>query len=130
MKNKTIPQLKKTLWRLISKYVRQSQAKDGLVQCYTCGAVDHYKNMDLGHYWGRQFGATYFDVKRNLRIQCRRCNRFMEGNKPSFANRLIVELGQKGMEKLEIDAKSKYKFNRYTLEQKIKEYKSKLKRSK
>ena len=123
---KTISKLKKELWKLVSQYVRKTSAIDGLVQCYTCEAVDSYKNMDLGHFWGRHYGSTYFDVKRNLRIQCRYCNRFLEGNKYKFGVRLKRELGDKEFEKLEIDAKSKYKFDRFHLEEQIKIYKQKL----
>ena len=127
-KSKSINKLKKEYWTVLSRYVRESSAIDGMVQCYTCGQVDLFTNMDLGHYWGRNYGATYFDVKNNLRIQCKHCNRFMEGNKPSFANRLLVELGADGLEKLEIKAKMKYHFDRFALEEGAKEYKRKLKK--
>ncbi len=53
------------------------------VRCYTCDKIDHYKNMDCGHWQGRRYTGTRFDW-RNTRIQCTTCNSFNEGRKDVF----------------------------------------------
>ena len=124
-KRKTISQLKKELDKVYSQYIRGVNSRDGMAQCYTCGAVDEWRKMDCGHFWSRRYGNTRWD-EQNTKPQCRRCNRFQEGNKPAFANALVREYGNGILEDLEIRAKAPYKYNRVEIEKEIKIYKQKL----
>ena len=45
----------------------------GYGQCRTCGAVDHWKSMDCGHFQTRDRPMTRFD-ERNCHLQCKHCN--------------------------------------------------------
>ena len=128
-KRKTLSQLKKELDRVYSIYIRTKYSRDGLVQCYTCGAVNEIGRTDCGHFWSRRYGNTRWD-EQNTRPQCRKCNRYQEGNKPAFANALVREYGDGILEDLEIRAKAPFKYNRLEIEKYIQEYKTKLRRLK
>jgi hypothetical protein len=69
--------LDRTLWDLTSKIARITDARnrgDGeYVVCISCGKVDHWKNMDAGHFISRRFKATKFHLD-NIHCQCRNCN--------------------------------------------------------
>lgn len=60
------------------------------IPCFTCGSRHHWKDMDAGHYIGREWYGTRFDLK-NLRPQCTQCNSFHEGQKFIFRQRLVAE---------------------------------------
>jgi len=48
----------------------------GRVTCCSCGgSFELGKNVDAGHFLGRQNNATIFD-ERNVAPQCHQCNRF------------------------------------------------------
>lgn len=92
MKKKTGPQLKKELDQVFSRWVRVSNAdKDGMVACYTCGVVKHYKQMHNGHFISRQYLAVRFDP-RNTRPQCPGCNLYGNGKPVEFARKLELEM--------------------------------------
>jgi len=81
------------LCRVFSKFIRKSASdKDGYVSCYSCGARHHWKEVDAGHYISRAKLATKFD-ERNVKPQCRKCNRFLDGASPQFAVHLMKEYG-------------------------------------
>ena len=81
----SVKTLKRTLDELWSKWVRMSNAgPDGLVQCCSCGRSYHWKEVDCGHFVSRNHNAGRFDP-RNTNPQCKKCNRFREGNKAGYA---------------------------------------------
>ena len=100
-------ELEKLLDAEISFQVRASAAVElgchGLIPCYTCGAMRHWKEMDAGHYIGRSNRGTRFDL-RNIRPQCTRCNAYEEGQHWKFRQALVAELGAKEVESLEFTA--------------------------
>ena len=70
--------LKGKLDRLFSEYIRRRDADAGYCRCVTCGKVQHWKEMDAGHFVPRDRIATRWD-ERNVHAQCRECNRFRSG---------------------------------------------------
>lgn len=72
----------------------------GYVTCYTCLKSLLAKECQIGHFWHNKLD---FD-KRNLRIQCLRCNHFLGGNLGAYAARLIKENGMDWFDQLERDA--------------------------
>jgi hypothetical protein len=103
-------QLKKKAWGLISRFVRtQGMSKSGFNNCYTCGVVKSYKELQCGHLF---HGRLDLDV-RNLRPQCPRCNIFLNGNGAVFALKMTEEIGIKGMKDLLLLANTKG--NNYSL---------------
>jgi hypothetical protein len=70
-----------------SFYVRAGTAvKQGHpgLSCYTCGNCYHWRDMDNGHFIGREYTGTRWHMS-NTKPQCQSCNRFREGEKSRFA---------------------------------------------
>lgn len=124
--------LKKDLDKVFSKYVRLKNAnKNGLIVCYTCGIIRHWKDsMDCGHWIPRNHTCTRWELD-NVRPQCRGCNRFGGGKYDEFA----VKLGKEGIKITELVKKKhsickidntwiKEKIAFYT--EKVKEYEQQL----
>jgi len=94
-KGKTPKQMKKDCWDLFSKMVRLKYSyDDGLCQCYTCGKIDLWKNLQAGHGIGGRGNYILFqdDV---VRPQCYYCNGPLRGNYEIFVPKLIGEIGAK-----------------------------------
>jgi len=122
---KSAPDYESILWRTFSKYIRLNSANSqGAVQCYTCGVYKHWKDVDAGHYIKRECHATKFD-ERNVKPQCKKCNRFMGGNQDEFAIHLIKDYGPGILEELHQLKNSYFKFTDKWLKEKIDEYKTK-----
>ena len=120
---KSISKLKKELDKWFSLYIRLRSSENGLVQCFTCGCVKHYKTggMQCGHFQSRGFLATRFD-EENCQPQCVGCNMFKQGEQYKFALALNAKYGEGKAEELEILAKSVVKFSRIDYEDKISYY--------
>lgn len=82
---KSLPKLKKELWKVFSLYVRE---RDHWT-CYTCGAIAFGPGMHGGHFIPKASGglALYFHPD-NVHAQCARCNLFLEGNHYEYGIRL------------------------------------------
>jgi hypothetical protein len=68
----------KKLDKVFSEYIRQRFAKDGWVQCVTCGTRKHWKEVDAGHFVSRRHYSTRWDPS-NVHVQCKKCNIFGNG---------------------------------------------------
>jgi len=80
----------------VSLFVRGSAAaKYGspYIPCVTCGAMNHYKAMDCGHYIPRHRFGTRWNLD-NLRPQCTRCNCYHEGEHWLYRKCLVNEIGE------------------------------------
>jgi hypothetical protein len=96
--------IENTLDPLFSKYIRLKYSSKGFCKCVTCGAFKHWKEMDCGHFVGRQFLQTRWDEK-NVGPQCTRCNRHESGRGAQFALYLQERYGLGIVE--ELNRKSK-----------------------
>lgn len=104
--------LHKKAWRLIGEYVRRKGAgSSGLVECYTCGILKHYKELQCGHFFHNRLD---FD-ERNLKPQCPQCNTYKSGNLAIYALKLIKEIGQEELDKLHQEANTKG--NNYSIQE-------------
>ena len=116
----TQAKLKKAFDSVFSKYIRQKYADDnGMVHCYTCSTVKHWKEIQNGHWIPRNNLATRFS-EENCRPQCVACNLFQKGMPDVFAVNLIKE----GVDIVALQA-TKYKvfkIDRQWYEEKIKHY--------
>lgn len=73
--------------------------------CYTCGAQNLTgSNKQLGHMWPKASVGAYlkYDL-RILRWQCMRCNIHMGGEGAIYYAKMLKEIGEKEMKKLEAD---------------------------
>lgn len=107
-----VEKLHKELWKKFSQYVRQKSK--GL--CYTCGERKHWKEMDASHYI---HGRLDYD-ERNIHACCVYCNRYLHGNLGRYAEKLITELGEEGLQKLRYDANQIKKWSAEELKDLIK----------
>jgi hypothetical protein len=94
--------------RAFSLYIRRRYADEhtGRVNCVTCGANEHWSDMDCGHYISRSVWSVRFDTF-NCMAQCRKCNRFENGKSERFRAELVRLRGLSAIENLERRAKRK-----------------------
>jgi len=122
----TMKNPKRTLDQVFSKYVRFSNAKNGYVRCYTCNAVHPPEDVDAGHYVTRQHMGTRWD-ERNVKPQCRSCNRFKSGVSDEFALHLLKDYGEGILEDLNKHKWIPTKITELEMMEMIKDYREKLK---
>lgn len=76
---------------IFSQLIRIKEADEhGMVKCYTCEDIKHWKHMQCGHFIPRAHMPTRFSEK-NCRPQCDTCNRGKYGNLIVFSERLEAE---------------------------------------
>jgi len=120
---KTISKLKKELDAIFSLYIRIRESEEGMVQCFTCGKVSHYKSgMQNGHFQSRKHLATRWHTK-NCQVQCVGCNMFKAGEQYKFSIALDSKYGEGTAEELELTARTIMKVSRIDYEDKISYYK-------
>jgi len=69
----------KKAWNEFSKMIRARDEVDGFFKCPTCGQIKPINQADAGHCISSVKKAVKFD-EMNVHAQCRKCNRFEEGN--------------------------------------------------
>ena len=120
---KSISKLKKELDKWFSLYIRLRESEEGLVQCFTCNKVSHYKSgMQNGHFQSRKHLATRWD-EENCQVQCVGCNMFKAGEQYKFSIALDSKYGEGKAEELEFLARTIMKVSRIDYEEKISYYK-------
>ena len=129
IKEQNLQELIKDADDVYSKWLRLSGAdKDGMVECYTCGARLRHQDAHCGHYLSRGSIFLRWDT-RNTRIQDEACNIYKDGNIPEFTRRL--ELEKPGItEYLLEESRLVYHPTREEIKNIIKEYTLKLKQLK
>ena len=86
--------LKTHLDTAFAMFIRLRDAMpNGMFRCISCGRLLPFDQSDCGHYINRQHMATRFNEK-NCKAQCRKCNRFDEGNIQGYRRGLIAKYGE------------------------------------
>ena len=63
--------------KTLQKLLRISAADDnGYCKCVSCGKLDHYKNMDGGHFIPKGSSSRWALEESNVNAQCKGCNGF------------------------------------------------------
>jgi hypothetical protein len=96
-----ISTIQNKLWEIIKQIVRKKYPPI----CYTCGARDIVgANCQTGHMWSKASLGAYlkYDL-RVLRLQCYSCNINRGGAGADFYAKMLREIGQEEMEKLQKD---------------------------
>lgn len=114
------------LWKIFSQYIRKRSCPDGWGRCYTCLTVKDISELDAGHYISRSYKPTKYD-ERNVRIQCRQCNRFKNGDPITFREQLVKEMGEQAVTKMELSRWTPLILDDLWYQEMIKDYKGKLK---
>jgi hypothetical protein len=130
---KTQRELEKTLDRIFSEYIRLRDADDnGWVRCITCGRAYPWKgtrNLHDGHFISRKVKATRYNEMNN-HGQCESCNDFNHGVNHVYRLYLVNRYGKEAVEQLEYEAMLGGSYDRFWLQQKITEYREKVRRLK
>ncbi|MDX9847435.1 MAG: recombination protein NinG [Tenuifilaceae bacterium] len=88
--------------RVFSEFIRLRDANaNGYVRCISCGKIDHWKEVDCGHYVNRKHLSTRWHEK-NCNAQCRACNRFDEGNMLGYTKGLVNKYGPSVLDELDV----------------------------
>jgi len=90
--------IKDRAWRAFSKYIRLRDCLKtaGTLthgKCITCGKLLSIGFCDAGHFVSRKYNSTLFD-ERNVHIQCRYCNRFLNGNLLEYRRQIVRMYGE------------------------------------
>lgn len=113
-KKPSVTALKHKLDTLWSVWIRRSNANsDGMCHCCSCGMCYRWDEMDCGHFISRNHNGGRFD-ERNTNPQCRKCNRFREGNKAGYAVFLQEKYGPQIISELN---QLQYTIKRFTPEE-------------
>lgn len=129
-KKKRKSSFKNKAWDVFSKFIRQRNADPwGMVPCFTCGSVKHWKEMDAGHYIPKSISLFLRFDERNVQIQCTGCNRFRHGNLTQYALALKRKYGEYILEELDRDRRKGegYKIYESDYEELYEKYKEKIK---
>ena len=127
-KKKPLPFLKRKLWKLFSEYIRRRDAdENGMVKCFTCPKIMHWKESQAGHYMSQSLGLWTVFLETNVHNQCGACNLYKRGNPTVYAVELMKRYGPHILEELQAQRKENYKINRAEYEELIEKYKGLLK---
>jgi len=122
LKNPTVKQLKKILWRIVSEYIRRRDK--GI--CFTCGAKKDWKDMHAGHFVPKgSYSDTEFE-ETNIHCQCPKCNTFLGGNLTEYTIRMIDMYGRDYVDELMRRKHITKKWTKEELKELIEYYKIKL----
>ena len=114
--------------RIFSKYIRMRDADtDGNIRCCTCGKLVEWKRSDCGHFHNRRHMAIRWD-EQNCNAQCRKCNRFEEGEKDRYLEFMEFNYGQETLDRLALLKRIGRKWSVFELEAMIALYKDEVKK--
>lgn len=108
---------------IFSQYIRLREADNGMVECFTCGKVEHWKGkgMQNGHFMSRKFLSTRWD-EINCQVQCVGCNVYRYGEQYKFSLQLDSKYGEGTADSMHQKSREIYKVMDKELEDKIKYY--------
>ena len=108
--------------KIFSMYIRLRDCMpNGYFRCISCGQIKPFEQADCGHYLNRQHMATRFS-EINCNSQCRKCNRFDEGNIQGYRNGLIAKYGEQKVLLLESSKYTTKQFSDFEYKELIKYY--------
>ena len=127
-KSKSNP-LKDKLDRIFSKYIRLRDMLPGTTafRCISCGKMYPVTYADCGHYINRQHMSTRYS-EMNCNAQCRKCNRFDEGNMSGYRQGLVKKYGEQRVVLLEATKNAVRKYSDTEYETLIAHYKQEVSR--
>lgn len=111
---------------VFSKFIRRRDCGFEYGRCISCGKIVTYSGCHNGHYVNRQHMALRFD-EQNCNAQCVECNSYDEGNVQGYRRGLIVKIGEKATDMLEIRKHNTCHLSEVELDILYSHYKQKLK---
>jgi len=120
----------KTADMRFSQYIRLKHSigngNDRYCRCVTCGNIKPIKQVDCGHWIGRENKGTRY-MEANCRPQCKHCNYFKGGRQHDFEQALIKELGVSEVNMIRLAANQTKKLSSFDYEVITDEYREKVK---
>jgi hypothetical protein len=94
-----IAKTKQKLDSIFSQYIRlRGCNEEGWGECYTCGRLRHYKEVDCGHFITRAKLNTRW-MEENCQFQCKQCN-MNGGQQYVFGKKLDEQYGEGTAERI------------------------------
>jgi hypothetical protein len=124
-KPKSIARLRNDVADLVQRLVRLKAAdSNGMVKCWTCDTVKHWKEMQGGHFIERGKTATKM-LEENIHPQCPGCN--MYGMKHAskvldYRREMVAWYGEEFVSWLENESKKTIRHNRQELQLLLADY--------
>jgi len=91
--------------KLMSLYIRQKHAVNGMVKCVSCGKVIPWRESDCGHFIAKSRGASIRYVEEGVNPECRSCNRFDHNHLIGYTLYMIDTYGVEKIEELKSEAR-------------------------
>ena len=111
--------------KAVREYCRALYLQDGgYYICFTCGAIKTLEHITIGHFRKRGNMALRYNLD-NIRMQCVKCNNFLQGNDIIFERNLRKELGNQKVDLLMVT--NSHKITNWELEMIITDFENKLK---
>lgn len=124
-KKPTRSKLIKQLDHYFSQYIRLKYANPKwFVQCFTCGDIHHWKEIQNGHFVSR-WNYKYRRDETNCFPQNIKCNIFLHWNYPTYTLKMIDMFGREKVEEMLSD-KQLVKISTPEIEDMIQMYKIKV----
>lgn len=123
MPKKTQKYWKNKIDKVFHEYIRRRDADNntGNCDCVSCGKTIHFSESDAGHFISRKYLITRYD-ERNVKAQCRKCNRFEYGRQYEYS----IALGQELSQELLQTSRSMVKFSDADWQEIFEEFNDKL----
>lgn len=123
---KTVPQLKRVLWDVVSEYIRRrdTDSHTGWGNCISCGTPIEFgtTNCQAGHYHAKgNSGSHHLALPRfpsdelvemNINAQCARCNLMEGGNFVNYEKGLRDKYGDEATDLLKAEGAKNEIFDR------------------
>ena len=123
-KQKTLAQLKKDMDKAFNAFIRSRDSKDGYFTCISSGKTLPVSQMNAGHFYSAGHHSAVRWDEDNVHGQSIHDNCFLHGNLLEYRKNLLLKIGEKRLQRLEIRRHNVVKYDRGTLEILIKRYKS------
>lgn len=116
-----IAKTKAKLDSIFSQFIRlRGCNEEGWGNCYTCGCLRHYKEVDCGHFITRAKLATRWK-EENSQFQCKQCN-MNGGQQYVFGKNLDEQYGEGTAEAILLESNQNKKWTVEELEEKCRYY--------
>ncbi len=100
---------------------------EGICTCYICHSQGRWQDYQCAHFNRRSLMSTRFDIRFNLRANCKTCNEYKGGNLEMFAEELKKEMGEDIIETIQAKGREIWKPSNDELSQLLSDYKQRLK---
>ena len=123
-KKKTLKYWKTKIDKPFHEYIRRRDADNdsGYCQCISCDKPIHFTESDAGHFISRGKLATRWD-ERNVKAQCRKCNRFEYGRQFEYSLKIGTELAEQLLQ----ESRAVFKLMEHEYQEIFETYRDKLK---